>query len=59
MANDILYNHYITGLRRCFDELEGGLRARPYHPTSAQDLTNALVVEWEQIPAARSQQVTT
>ncbi len=35
------------------DELKHQLRARPYHPTSVLDLTNVLVAELEQIPAAR------
>ena len=30
------------------------LRARPDHPTSVLELTNALVSEWEKIPAAGS-----
>lgn len=29
--------------------------ARPDRPTSVADLTNALVVKWDQIPAARFQ----
>jgi hypothetical protein len=35
--------------------LERQLQARPNHPTSAPDLTNALVAEWKQIPAATFQ----
>lgn len=34
--------------------LDWKLRARPYQPSLA-DLTDALVAEWQQIPAARSQ----
>ena len=38
--------------KHLWDELERRLRARPNRPTSVLDLTNALVVEWKQIPAA-------
>ena len=41
--------------KHLWDELERPLRARPYHPTSVPDLTNALVAEWKQIPAAMFQ----
>jgi hypothetical protein len=34
-----------------WDELERRLRARSNHPTSVPDLTNALVAEWEKVPA--------
>jgi hypothetical protein len=37
------------------DELERRLRARPNCPTSLPDLTNALVAEWKQVPAAMLQ----
>ena len=40
-----------------WDELEYRLRARPNHPTSVPDLTNALVAEWKQVPAAMYQQL--
>ena len=33
-----------------WDELECRLRARPNLPTSAPDLTDALVAEWKQVP---------
>jgi hypothetical protein len=38
-----------------WDELEHQLRARPNRPTSVPDLTNALVAEWKQVPAAMFQ----
>ena len=38
-----------------WDELECRLRARPKRPTSVPDLTNALVAEWKQVPAAMFQ----
>ena len=31
-------------------ELERKLKARPSHPTSVSDLTNALLEEWSKIP---------
>ena len=34
------------------DDLESRLQARPNRPTSVSDLTNALVAEWKQVPAA-------
>jgi hypothetical protein len=34
------------------DELEHRPRARPNRPTSVPNLTNTLVVEWKQVPAA-------
>lgn len=37
-----------------WDEPKHRLRARSYHPTSVLDLNNALVSEWELIPAAGS-----
>lgn len=42
-----------TLYKNLWDELECRLWARPYHPTSVLDVTNALVVELEQILAAR------
>ena len=36
-------------------ELERQLRARPNHPTSVPDLTNALVAEWKKVSAAMLQ----
>ena len=39
-------------IEHLWDELERQLRARPNHPTSVHDLTNALVAEWKQVPAA-------
>jgi hypothetical protein len=38
-----------------WDELERWLRARPNRPTSVPNLTNALVAEWKQVPAAMFQ----
>ena len=38
-----------------WDELECRLRARPNRPTSVPNLTNALVVEWKQVPATMFQ----
>uniref|UniRef100_A0A8K9WQW0 Tc1-like transposase DDE domain-containing protein n=1 Tax=Oncorhynchus mykiss TaxID=8022 RepID=A0A8K9WQW0_ONCMY len=38
-----------------WDELERRLRARLNFPTSVPDLTNALVAEWKQVPAAMFQ----
>ena len=38
-----------------WDELERRLRTRPNRPTSVADLTNALVAEWKQVPAAMIQ----
>ena len=37
-----------------WDELERLLQARPNHPTSVPDFTNALVAEWK-VPAAMFQ----
>jgi hypothetical protein len=37
------------------DELDCHLHARPNHPTSVPDLTNALVAELKQVPAAMFQ----
>ena len=37
-----------------WDELEHRLLARPIRPTSVANLTNALVAEWKQVPAATS-----
>lgn len=39
-------------IQHLWGELDQGLRARPDHPTSVLDLTNALAVEWEKNPAA-------
>jgi len=41
--------------KHLWDELERRLRARPNRSTSVPDLTNALVAEWKQIPAAMFQ----
>ena len=42
-------------VQHLLDKLERWLWARPHHPTSVADLTNALLAEWEQIPAASLQ----
>ena len=42
-------------IEHVWDELGCQLRARPNHQTSMPDLTNALVAEWKQVPAAMSQ----
>ena len=41
--------------KHLWDELECLLQARPNHPTSVPDLTNALAAEWKQIPTAMFQ----
>ena len=46
-----------TKPKQLWDELEHRLQPRPYRPTSVHDLTNALVAEREQIPAARFQKL--
>lgn len=38
-------------------ELEHTLQVRPHKPTTSADLTYALEAKWEQIPAARYQNV--
>jgi hypothetical protein len=38
-----------------WDKLEHQLLARPNRSTSVPDLTNALVAEWKQVPAAMFQ----
>ena len=45
----------LNPIEHLWDELERRLRARPNRPTSVPDLTNALVVEWKQIPTAMFQ----
>ena len=45
----------LNPIEHLWDELEHRLRARPNHPTSVPDLTNALVAEWNQVPAAMFQ----
>ena len=45
----------LNPIEHLWDELECRLRARPIHPTSVPDLTNALVAEWKQVPAATFQ----
>ena len=45
----------LNAIAHLWDELERRLRARPHHPTSVPDLTNALAVEWMQVPAAMFQ----
>ena len=38
-----------------WEEMERRLRARPNRQTSVPNLTNALVAEWKQVPAAMFQ----
>ena len=45
----------LNPIEHLWDELERRLRARPNCPTSAANLTSALVAEWKQIPAAMFQ----
>ena len=42
-------------IEHLWDELEHRLRARPNLPTSVPELTNTLVAEWKQVPAAMFQ----
>lgn len=42
-------------IQHLWDKLKRWLQARPSHPTSVADHTNALVVECQQIPAATFQ----
>ena len=45
----------LNPIKHLWDELERRLRARPNRPTSVPDLTNALMAEWKQVPAAMLQ----
>ena len=45
----------LNPIEHLWDELDHRLRARPNCPTSVPDLTNALVAEWKQVPAAMFQ----
>ena len=45
----------LNPIEHLWDELEPRLRAGPNRPTSLPDLTNALVAEWKQVPAAMFQ----
>jgi hypothetical protein len=40
----------LNPIKHLWDELEYQLRARPNHPTSVPNLTNALVAEWKKVP---------
>jgi hypothetical protein len=42
----------LNPVKHLWDELVHRLRARLNRPTSVPDLTNALVTEWKQVPAA-------
>jgi hypothetical protein len=42
----------LNPIKHLWDDLECQLRARPNHTTSVPDLTNTLVAEWRQVPAA-------
>ena len=48
-------NPDLKPIEHLWDELEHRLRARPNHPTSVTNLTNVLVAEWKQDPAAMFQ----
>ena len=45
----------LNSIEHLWDELERWLRARHNRPTSVPNLTNALVAEWKQVPAAMFQ----
>ena len=45
----------LNPIEHLWHELERRLRARPNIPTSVLNLTNALVAEWKQVPAAMFQ----
>jgi hypothetical protein len=45
----------LNPVEHLWDELERRLQARPNPPTSVPSLTNALVAEWKQVPAAMFQ----
>ena len=45
----------LNPIEHLWEELELRLQARPNRPTSVPDLTNALVAEWKQVPAAMFQ----
>ena len=47
----------LNPIEHLWDELECRLRARPNRPTSVSDLTNALVADLKQVPAAMFQQI--
>jgi hypothetical protein len=42
-------------MEHLWDELERQIRTRPIHSTSVINLTNVLVAEWKQVPAAMFQ----
>ena len=42
----------LNPIKHLCDELEHRLRAKPNRPKSVPDLTNTLVAEWKQVPAA-------
>ena len=45
----------LNPIKHLLDELEHLLQARPNRPTSVSHLTNNLVAEWKQVPAAMFQ----
>ena len=47
----------LNPIEHLWDELERRLRARPNRPTSVPDLTNVLMAEWKQVPAAMFQKL--
>jgi hypothetical protein len=44
---EIGVEEYLNPIEHLWDELERRLPARPNHPKSIPDLTNALVAEWK------------
>ena len=48
-------NPDLNPIEHLWEDFEHRLRARPNCPTSVLDLTNALVTEWKQVPAAMFQ----
>ena len=47
----------LNSIEHLWDELKRRLRARPNHPTSVPNLTNALVAEWKQVLAGMVQHI--
>ena len=47
----------LNPIKHLWDSLERRLRARAYRPTTVLDLTNVLVAEWKQVPAAMFQRL--
>ena len=55
LADESAQSPDLNPIEHLWDELEHRLRTRPNHTTSVADLTNALVAEWKQVPAAMFQ----